>query len=295
MSFSSYDSLIAACTSGSRLILPWQKSPTTAPVANNWYHMWPVGGQPGAGTYTGTLLQWTPTSDTTSGALYHGGNVSTATKHLLYLMAMATGSSSPPPLIMIIDQVGFYPLTQSASQQSFDNSGNGAPSRYTSAGQSGLQVMLVATALGGSTSSSISTLTYLNQSGSSHTMPTSPSVSVTVSAAAPTTTLGARVLTSFGTVGAGPFIPLQAGDTGVQQLTNITFSAANTGNEALVLCKPLALLPIPTASVPVERDLVTQIVNLERVYDGACLAFVILFPTATSNIVFAGQIDVAWG
>ncbi|HUC96774.1 MAG TPA: hypothetical protein VMR16_03890 [Candidatus Saccharimonadales bacterium] len=289
MAFSSYDDLISEIGAGNRLQLPWAKLATTAPVAATWYHMWPVAGQPTSGAlYTGTALNYQRTTDTTTGALFAGGNVSTDTKHLIYQWGMAS-AGAPPPVLMLVDMDGYYPLTQSASLQSFVNTTG--PVRYTSAGQSGLQVALVGAAAGGATASNITALNYVDQGGNAGAMPTTVATAVTISVALPTVNLGARVLT---TTGAGPFLPLGAGDTGVRSLTNITFSAANTGLEALVLCRPLATLPLPTALIPGERDLVMQIANLERVYDGACLTWFVFFPTAT-GVTLTGQVDVAWG
>jgi hypothetical protein len=289
MAFSSYDDLISEIGAGKRLQNPWCKLATTAPIAANWYHMWPVGGQPTSGAmYTGTALQFQRTTDTTVGALYTGGNVSTDTKHMIYQWAM-TSAGATPPSIMVVDMVGYYPLTQSASLQSFDNT-NG-PNRYNSAGQGGLQMALVNGAAGGATASNINALNYVDQDGNAGAIPTNPVNAVTVSSTLPTVNLGARTLTS---TGAGPFLPLGAGDCGVRSLTNITFSAANTGLEAIVLCRPLAMIPCPTALIPGERDMVMQIANLERIYDGACISFFVFFPVATgANLT--GQIDVAWG
>ena len=290
MAFTSYDDLISEIGAGKRLQNPWCKLASTAPVAANWYHMWPVGGQPMAGAlYTGTALAFQRTTDLSTGALYTGGSKSPDTKHLIYQWAMAS-AGAPPPSILVVDQVGYYPLTQSASSQVFDNT-NG-PDRYISAGQGGLQVALVGAALGGATASNITVLTYVDQDGNTGaTIPTNPANAVTVSAALPTVNLGARTLTA---TGSGPFLPLAAGDSGVRSLTNITFSAANTGLEALVLCRPLAFIPCPTALIPGERDLVMQIANLERIYDNACLSFFVFFPT-TTGATLTGGIDVAWG
>lgn len=288
--FTSQDDLTAEMsTAGKRLICPYNKTPTTAPVAANWYHLWPVGGQPGAGqVYTGTSLDFQQTIDTTAGALYSGGNKLPDYKDLVYINGQASAGATPP-FLMLVDQVGYYPLTQSAGSQVFTNAT--PPNRYTTTGQGGLQVSLIGAATGGATASNITVLTYVDQDGNTGaTMPTTPSVAVTVSVVAPSTTLGARVLTTVG----GPFLPLAAGDSGVQQLTNITFSAANTGLEALVLVRPLATLPLPTALTYGERDLVNQISSLERVYDGACLAFIVFFPVAT-GCNFTGEVDVAWG
>lgn len=287
--FTSQDDLTSEMTvSGKRLICPWAKVPTTNPVAATWYHLWPVGGQPSSGVYTGTLLDFTRTADTTAGALYTGGNKSPDFKSLIYMNGMASAGATPPTLILV-DQVGFYPLTQTAGSQSFTN--GTPPNRYNSNGAGGLQMCLVGTAAGGATASNITTLTYVNQDGTAgQTIPTTPSIAVTVSVAAPTANLGSRVLTTV----AGPFLPLAAGDSGVQQLTNITFSAANTGNEAILLVRPLATLPLPTALTYGERDLVNQVSSLERVYDGACLTWLVFFPVATGTN-FTGEVDVAWG
>lgn len=289
MTFASYDSLITSMTAGKRLVLPWTKNATTTPAAATWYSMWPVAGQPGAGVWNANDLTFHRTTDTTTGALYHGGNKSTDTKHLLYLMGLAS-AGSPPPLIMLVDMVGYYgPFAQVAGSQTLTNTN--APDRYTSAGQSGLQAVVVCTAVGGATASNITVLTYTDQDGNgASNIPTTTPVAVTVSAAAPTTTLGARVVTTV----AGPFLPLAAGDCGMQSIQNITFSAANTGNYAIHMVKPLAMLPLATANVPSERDLVMQIANLERVYDGACLTWLVYFPAATGSTL-VGEIDVAWG
>lgn len=289
MAFTSYDSIISAITAGQRLPLPWSKNATTAPAATTWYSLWPVGGQPAAGTWVANNLTFNRTTDATLGALYHGGNVSTNVKSLLYMMGNAS-AGAPPPLLMLVDQVGYYgPLSQSATLQNLTNTT--APDRYVTAGQSGLQAVVVCTAVGGATASNITALAYTNQAGTgSRAMPTSTVVAVTVSAAAPTTTLGARVVTTV----AGPFLPLQQGDTGMISIQSITFSAANTGSYAIHMVRPLAMLPLATANVPSERDLVMQIANLERVYDGACLTWLVYFPTATGATIL-GETDVAWG
>lgn len=290
MPFTSYDDLIGEMTAGKRLALPFCKPATTAPVANNWYHLWPVGGYPAAGTYPGTALAFQRTTETTTGALYHGGNKSTDTKHLIYKMVMS--NAAEPKILMLVDMVGYYaPFTQSTSSQNFDNTN--APNRYVGSGEGGLLPVMVnagSTAMG-ATASNITVLTYVNQDGTTgRLMPTTPSVAVTVSTALHTTTLGARVITTV----AGPWIPLQAGDCGVRSLTNITFSAANTGTMAILLVRPLACIPFPAANVPTERDLVMQVANLERIYDGACLTWLVYVSAATAFTV-VGQIDVAWG
>lgn len=287
--FTSYSDIISEIAAGKSLPAPFSKNPTTAPVAANWYHLWPVGGMPGQGAlYTGTAHAHQRTTEASAGALYHGGNKAADTKHILSLLGLAS-AGVPPPMLMLVDQVGYYPLTQSAASVNFDNTTG--PDRYIAAGEGGLQASLIAAAAGGATASNLTVLTYVNEQGTGgKTMPTTPAVAVTVSTALPTATLGARVITTI----AGPFIPLAAGDGGIRSLTNRTFSAANTGLEAFVMLRPLAYLPLRTALVAEEVDLVQDIVNLPRVVDGGCLMVMAFFPVATGAVV-TGRLFVAWG
>jgi hypothetical protein len=80
----------------------------------------------------------------------------------------------------------------------------------------------------------------------------------------------------------GPFLPLGGGDAGIRSIESCQFSAASAsaGFVNLVLCKPIASLPITTGFVAAERDLMNQLPSLPRVYDGACLGF----------LVFAGAV-----
>lgn len=287
--FTSYSDIVAEIAAGKSLPAPFSKNPTTAPVAANWYHLWPVGGMPRAGAlYTGTAHAHQRTIEATAGALYHGGNKSTDTKHILALLGLAS-AGVPPPMLLLVDQVGYYPLTQSAASVNFDNTTG--PDRYIAAGEGGLQASLVNGAAGGATASNLTVLTYVDQDGNAGAlMPTTPAVAVTVSTALPTATLGARVITTI----SGPFIPLAAGDGGIRSLTNRTFSAANTGLEAFVMLRPLAYLPLRTALVPEEVDLVQDIVSMPRIVDGACLMAMLFFPVATGAVI-TGRLFVAWG
>jgi hypothetical protein len=94
----------------------------------------------------------------------------------------------------------------------------------------------------------------------------------------------------------GPFLPLASGDTGVQNVASVTFSAASSGTGALCLARPLMTLPLTTTGVAGERDLLNQIPSLPRVIDGACLVWLYFSGAATSAAAnFYGSIEVAWG
>ncbi len=95
-----------------------------------------------------------------------------------------------------------------------------------------------------------------------------------------------------------PYLPLQAGDVGVRRATQYALSTAygSAHAGALVLCKPLATIPIVTAAVAGERSMVMQLPSLPRIYDGACLNL-LFFPGAAtaSNTPIMGYMDFGWG
>jgi hypothetical protein len=63
----------------------------------------------------------------------------------------------------------------------------------------------------------------------------------------------------------------------------------------LVYCRPLLTLPMTTIGVAAERDLLSQIPSLPRVYDGACLTWLMYAGAATPvNSAFYGHIDFGW-
>jgi len=110
-----------------------------------------------------------------------------------------------------------------------------------------------------------------------------------------------RVLHSGNAAGKyGPFLPRQAGDTGVARVNSFTWSGGTaytgTGVVALVIARPLLDLHLPATGVWSERDLVNQLPSMPRVLDGACLAWM-LFGTGatTANSPFTAAIDFAWG
>lgn len=95
----------------------------------------------------------------------------------------------------------------------------------------------------------------------------------------------------------GPFMPLAAGDRGVRSIEQVNLSASYvSGTLAFGLARPLLTLPMTTVGVAAERDLLNQIPSLPRVYDGACLAWLMYAGAATPvNSGFFGHLDFAHG
>jgi hypothetical protein len=95
----------------------------------------------------------------------------------------------------------------------------------------------------------------------------------------------------------GPFMPLAAGDRGIRSVENIQISASYLSGEfSVALAKPILTLPITTLGVASERDLLNQMPSLPRVFDGACLMWMIYHGAATPiNSAIYGHLDLGWG
>ena len=94
-----------------------------------------------------------------------------------------------------------------------------------------------------------------------------------------------------------PYLPLASGDTGIRSIQSVTLSATMTsGSLAIVLCKPLASIPLTTAGIMAERNLMTQLPSLPRVVDGANLNLLFVTASATATATpFIGYLETAWG
>ncbi len=110
-----------------------------------------------------------------------------------------------------------------------------------------------------------------------------------------------RVLHSGNAAGRyGPFLPLQAGDTGVASVESFTWSGgtAYTGSGVVALCiaRPLLDISIPVTGMWSERNLVTEMPSLPQVQDGACLVWMLFGTGATTTASpITSAIDFAWG
>ncbi len=156
----------------------------------------------------------------------------------------------------------------------------------------GVQAILVPSSVMGAGTPTV-TLTYTNSAGTgSRTTPTSP-VLPTINATSPVTQVS---YSGTGSGKYGPFLPLAQADAGVRVATGITFSATMTsGVQNLVYIRPLLTLPMTTIGVAAERDLVNQLPSMPRVYDGACLVWLMYAGAATPvSSSFYGHLDFGW-
>jgi hypothetical protein len=293
MPFSSMDDLVSEITNGKFSRFDWNKiTGGAAYTAGRWYDFSPLGGAPVANAWAGTALNWVTCTESTGNGtqifgLPHGGNVSTDTKHLLNVAAVTGVATGVPGVLQLVDLQGYWPgiSTNSAVAQNLV----GTPTlRY--ANGAGCRLYFVITTGSGATAHNLS-LSYTNQAGTSgRSLPVT--VSMTASAIVPHIAHSGTAANNY-----GPFLPLAGGDTGVQNVASVTFSAASgSGAGALCLARPLLTLPLTTVSVAAERDLLNQLPSLPRVIDGACLVWLYFAGAATAaSTNFYGSVELGWG
>jgi hypothetical protein len=293
MGFTSLDDMTSEITSGKFVRADWNKiTGASAYTAGRWYDFGGLAGTPIANAWAGTALAWTTCTESTGNGtqifgIPHGGNVSTDTKHVLNTMAVTAVATGVPGVLMFVDLQGYWPgiSTNSATAQTL----TGTPTlRYASG--AGCRLFGVITTASGATAHNIA-LSYTDQAGNTgNALPVT--VAMTASAIA-----GHIPHTGTAANNYGPFLPLASGDTGVQQVASVTMSAASgSGAMALCLARPLFQIPITTASVAAERDLVNQMPSMPRIIDGACIVPLFFAGAATAaSTNFYGAIEAAWG
>lgn len=289
MGFTSMDDFIQETTvNGKYWRNDWNKiTGAAAYAAGRWYDMSPLNGTPVANGFTGTALACQNVSETSGFSIYHGGNVSADTKHLINSAAITAVATGVPAQLMLVDMQCYYPgiSTNVATAQTL----TGTPTlRYTNG--VGVRAFFVITTGSGATAHNIA-LSYTNQAATSgRTLPVT--VSMTASAITPHIAHSGTAANNY-----GPFLPLASGDTGIQSVQTVTMSAASgAGAGALVLARPIVTIPLTTATVASERDYVNQLPSFPRIPDGACLTWLYFAGAATAaNTNFYGSLDFGWG
>lgn len=295
--FTGQDDLInQVSTNGKFYRSDWQKSSfaTTAHTAGLWYSLFRGGGNPPADTIlgTGTNLAFQALTDATTNAtgIPHGGNVGGGTgyKHLLNAAAQTAAATTAPCVLMLVDLLGFYNITSVTTTGAQTLNNTVTLPRYTDG--AGVQAFVTPSTVMGAATPNIS-IGYTNSAGTA-SRATPATLPIGNTAAAVTSI----VYSGTGAGKFGPFMPLQAGDAGIRSVQSINLSASYvSGVLNLVLCKPLLTLPITTLGVTAERDLVNQFASMPKVYDGACLAWLMLAGAATPVASpISGHLEFGW-
>lgn len=251
--FSSLSDLINEATNaGTRQDMLFSKAGTLA-VNGSWASLWNVGSYPSAGGAPTAISTGSVPTNLTNGSFKQSNPSGSTTLHLT--TAFASASNAPNTLLMY-DRIwhGASVLHTVNTAQPI----SGVPLRYTGTASAGNLAFLEVTTLLGATAQNL-TMTYVDNNGNS------------AEAAAALAITASSAVTRIPHV--PYFIPLNSGDTGIQRITQLQFSAANSaGVSNIVMCHPLAFLPCPVANTMQVMDGINSAFNLVQIQNGACIS-----------------------
>jgi hypothetical protein len=250
-----------------------------------------------AGGTNGQSPRFAPYDATMQGCIWPGDLISgTATKHLLTMSAQTAGATTVPITLLLVDLLGCYARIDGNTASAITLANTLTLPRYTS-GTGVMAYSVVAPATTGATAHNC-LMTYTNQANvGSRALP--QTVAATVSA------VNSHIYHS-GTAAnnIGPFLPLQAGDTGIRSVQTWQQSAANGTASTftnLVLAKPIMELQLTTQFLLSERDMLNQFPSLPLIQEAAatknaCLSWIAYAGAATpASTNFFGVNRYAWG
>jgi len=280
----SYD-VVNAMDKGCAQLSSFRKTPAVATSTGVWFDLSMVPGNPAPNYYIGAITTATPLARSTDGGIYHGGAVSPAKKALRCLTVLSTSSNSLPLTLILCDYLLFYPFIDESTTDTQPMTNVIPLPRYT--GGAGVQMMavVVAAQTGGQTFQ----VTYTNQDGIAGRL----TPVITQNAIGFNGTL---VSTDRARAGcAGPFLPLQEGDSGVRSIDSVQMiSGTDVGLFTLVLVKPLATTQLREQTAAVEKDYLTDFASLPLVQDDAYLNLLALPTGSMSGVSIHGITSFVW-
>jgi hypothetical protein len=277
MSLPSYNAILAALDAGKGQTTFWGKNSLSTGAGTPW-SLWFQTGSPGTGSISGTALDATQATKSTTGAMPFSNAGGGDALRLVGISAMA--GTALAGRFILVDRLLYYPgITISSGGSPVALTAGASIPRYTT----GAGVMAFLEAAGSVThSTGTMSLSYTNQDGTASR--------TTEVVTYPTNPTQGRIAH-----GHGPFFPLQAGDTGIRSVQSITCSTTTSASSyTLVLCRPLASIPVFTANAGIEKDLVLQTPKFPEIIDDACLQW-ILWAGAGSTGQFEGELNFVAG
>lgn len=299
MGFTSQDDLLSEITAGKIDTVVYQKTTVAAGLAGHWQHFLGGAGSIPAATFGGTEATFTATDNTwTEGAIPIGDQTDPTTKHILSMGVSLVAAAGAPWFILPIDLVGYAKLTTTNVTTTGTKTITMTPISNTSANVDryangeGLRLFVASYAAMGANAPTMQ-ITYTNSAGTTGRTTISGCVS-TASATSGTVLNSGNAVNKY-----GPFLPLAAGDTGVQDIASLAWggTAHASGSVFIGLCKPLCqAIPVPATGLFNMVDFVNTLPSLPRLRNGANITFLAFATGATtSGGTFYSTFDYCWG
>jgi len=280
--FGSLDAIVAAATAGKYQDLRFNKTGVASSAIGHAMDLWTRAGVPAAGAAGGASPGGTNWTSASTGALPFT-NPSTADS--LQPVSGWLSATVINNCLLMYDRLHSVVKTMNSSAT---QAVSGTPARYQSTTPGNVQsaegnfyfpsnptTVLAATA------HSWTVCQYTNSAGTG----TRTSPSVAGISACPVAGI------DLGTSGPGWFMPLQAGDLGVQKVTQLQSNAVvATGTIDFTVGHPLVFMPCPVAVLVCERDWVYTAFRMVKILDNACLSFLEMPKPATTATSYTGGI-----
>jgi len=286
--FANARQLADAQDAGKYLYASFRKQATQTTGAGIWFDLSMSPGNPAPNYYIGSPGVFVPLKQSTDGGLRHGGNVSPARKFLRKLMVTTNTAAASVTPMKLLDYIGFYGfIDESVLDEQFLDNTTPLPRHVDGAG-----VQLMPVVVAGQTGGQPFTVSYTNQDGVAGRTTTSVLMS--------TQFVNGTILCSQNGGAtyphAGPFLPLQTGDTGVRSVQSVTIGGVgDVGLFALVLVKPLATVTLRGIDAPTEIDFLTDMAAMPRIEDDGYLNLIALPNGTLSGAPIVGLIETTWG
>jgi hypothetical protein len=287
--FKNVKELVEAELAGAYKISTWRKTPSQTTASGFWFDLSMSPGNPNPQYYAAAPLRATQMSYSNDGGLVHGLAVTPAKKYLKRVMAFTTTATAVPMPMILCDYLLYYPFVDMGADTQQDMDNTSTIPRYTDG--KGVQIMPVVVAAGdGVAATHTFTVSYTNSNGVAGR--------TTRATALTTQTVNGTLATSSsaGTTTSGPFLPLQAGDSGVRSIQSCTVTGVtDVGLICLVLVKPIAQMSIRGIDAPVEVEYLKDFTNMPEIKDDAYLNFICHPGGTLSAAPIHGLIETIWG
>jgi len=259
----------------------FRKSPTQATTAGLWFDLSMSPGNPVPQYYAASPLISVQMKQSTDGGLFHGANTNSS-KWLKSTLLMSNSATGLPMPFILCDYLLYYPFIDEGTTDPQPLTNSVSLPRWTD----GKGVKIMAISVAGRTGGQTFNISYTNQDGvSGRTTQTVIQNSATA--------IGTIVTSATATNGAaGPFIPLQRGDTGVRSIESVQMiSGPDVGLFTLVLVKPLITSQILEQTAPTEESLLIEKASLPEIKDDAYLNWLCMPNGSLSGVSLHGIIE----
>lgn len=275
-SFSSLADLRAEV--GNQQVLPFHKSAASG-MTQGGHSLWNAGNVPPAGGIGGAAGTGVKKTRLSTGALRMENAPTNQTLHIIGAMC---SPAAPNRTLLLYDRLWDMTHTVTADQTV---DANNPPDRYQTSDLAPGNFISgeVTTQIDVGASSDVQ-MTYVDQDG--NTAEVGPILD-----RIPQAQSNDRVPFSA----PNWFYPLNAADTGVRRITNIDIvSALSAGVVTWFIGHPLLWIPAALDDIQNEIECVLMMLNMNRIYDDACLALLVI-GAPTSSATYSGTITLKSG